>query len=653
MTKQIRQYGTWTSPVSPKSLAGVLKLYDVQWDTTTDHLVWLEGRGAQGVLVTQGGAQAPRDLTSDLNVRAWVGYGGGDFTVSNGDIYFAGPEGRLYRQNLESGSARPVTPAFGESASPSVSADGKWLVYVYSYERTDGLALVDTDGNLWPRKLAFGTDFVMQPTWRPEGKMIAFIAWDHPLMPWDGTELRLLTLEYGNDGVPHPVSTETVAGNETTAIFQPEFSPDGRYLAYVSDQTGWGQLYAYELQEQKHIALTTDPAEHGEPAWVQGVRTYGWLPDSKSIVYTRNDQGFYSLWRCDVQAQKSTRLTELDHYTYMRQIATSPRHSAVALMASSSKISTRVISYEVEAMRVPPVLSAEQGAAPSIQVIVDGSTHETIHRRGGTESIPASQLSPAQAITWVGHDGEQVHGLYYAPTSDSFTGTGTPPLIVDVHGGPTGHDAAYYAGDTQFFTSRGFAVLIPNYRGSTGYGKAYMNKLRGNWGIYDVEDSATGAIHLAQQGLADPSKFVVMGGSAGGFTVLQSLVEKPGFYKAGVCLFGVSNQFGLAADTHKFEERYLDSMLGPLPEASALYRERSPLFHVQELVDPIIVFQGADDRVVPQNQSDSIVASLRSRNVPHEYHVYEGEGHGWRKAETIEHYYNAVLKFLTQYVIYA
>jgi dipeptidyl aminopeptidase/acylaminoacyl peptidase len=635
------------------SLSGALRLNDVQWDNTSDYLVWHEGRGAQGVLVVQCSPQAPRDLTTgEMNVRARVGYGGGDFTVSHGQVYFAGPNGRLFRQSLDSGTSSPITPTFGEAAAPRVSPDGKWLVYVHSDEHTDGLALVDSGGSYWPRKLAFGTDFVMQPAWHPDGKRIAYIAWNHPLMPWDGTELRLITLESDSEGVPHPVSNETIAGSETVAVFQPEFSPDGRNLAYVSDEASWGQLWVYDLAEQTHIALTSEEAEHGTPAWIQGLRTYGWMRDSKSIVYLRNECGFYSLWRYHLDTGVASRQHELDHYTHIEQVATSLRHNTVAVIASASKIPARVISYELEDTKIPPVLSAHSGDTPSIQVIIEAPAAEMVHRRSGTESVPAEHLSAAEAITWHGHDGEPVHGLYYPPTSSRFEGTGKPPLIVYVHGGPTSQTPATSNATVQFFATRGFAVLVVNYRGSTGYGKTYMNKLRGNWGIYDVEDSASGASHLAQQGLADPRKFVILGGSAGGFTVLQSLVEKPGFYKAGVCLYGVSNQFGLVADTHKFEERYSDSLLGPLPEAAEVYRARSPQFHADKIVDPLIVFQGADDKVVPKNQSDSIVASLKARGIPHEYHVYEGEGHGWRKPETIEHYYNAVMKFLTQYVVY-
>jgi dipeptidyl aminopeptidase/acylaminoacyl peptidase len=650
MSKKIQPYGTWPGVISPRAMAGMLTFNDVQWDNGSDTLVWLEGRGDKGVLVAQCGTQAARDLTADLSVRAKVGYGGGNFTVAHGNVYFAGPGGRLYKQSLKEGSACPITPAFGELASPAMSSDGKWVVFVHTYEHSDGLDMVDSSGANWPRKLAYGTDFVMQPTWHPEGEYIAYIAWNHPQMPWDGTELRLITLEYDRAGAPSATLNETIAGNTETAVFQPEFSPDGRFLAYISDKTGWNQLYCYDITHKTHTQLTSDEAEHGAPAWIQGIRVYGWRGDSQSIIYTRSQQGFASLWEVKIGSGKSTRLTAFDGYTDFDQIATAG--DAVAVIASSGKISPRVISRSLESP-IPPSLSLPGTEPPSIQVIVNDEAGETIHRRSGSESIPAAQLAEAKAISWKSHDGGMAHGLYYATSSDEYQGIGAPPLIVQVHGGPTSQVTAGYHGVVQFFASRGYALLMVNYRGSTGYGREYMNKLRGSWGIYDVEDSASGASYLAAEGLADASRFVILGGSAGGFTVLQSLVEKPGFYKAGVCLFGVSNQFGLAMETHKFEERYTDSLLGPLPEAAELYRARSPLFHAQKIVDPIIVFQGEDDVVVPRNQSDTIVASLKARNIPHEYHVYAGEGHGWRKPETIEHYYEAVVKFLKQYVIFS
>ena len=243
--------------------------------------------------------------------------------------------------------------------------------------------------------------------------------------------------------------------------------------------------------------------------------------------------------------------------------------------------------------------------------------------------------------------------MFYEPVLREDMPAGKPPLIVNVHGGPTSQRTADYYSEVQFFTTRGYAVLQVNHRGSTGYGKVYMDMHRGNWGVYDVIDSISGVNHLAEAGQIDRSKTVIMGGSAGGFTVLQSLVEHPGFYRAGICSYGVSNQFGLLMDTHKFEERYTYWLLGELPEAADLYRQRSPLFHADEIVDPLIVFQGTDDVVVPQDQSDLIVASLKRRAIPHEYHLYQGEGHGWRRPDTIAAYYSAIERFLLQHVIYA
>jgi dipeptidyl aminopeptidase/acylaminoacyl peptidase len=626
MTKQIKQFGTWPSPISPRMMASSLRLNDVQWDSDGETLIWSEGRGGQGVLVAQRGPDAPRDLTTELSVGGRVGYGGGDFTVAFGQVYFAA-NGRLYKQALSGGGARPITPAFGAAASPAVSADGRWVAFVHHHEGVDGIAVVDTDGANWPVKLAYGADFVMQPAWHPDGKHLAYVAWNHPQMPWDGTELRLVTLENDGDSL-RAVQDEVIAGDDTTAIFQPVFSPNGRYLSYVSDATDWGQVYIYDLESGNHTQITTVDAEHAQPGWIQGRRTLGWAADSESLYFLRNEQGFFSLWRYHVATATESRVEGLAKYTHLEQIAVSPVGEQLAFVGSASGIPTRIISVTLgEGVRV--------------------------HRRSSSESIPADQAAEAQAITWPGHDGEDVHGLYYAPTHPQYEGIGAPPLIVHVHGGPTSQVQAGYNPAAQFFATRGFAYLEVNHRGSTGYGKAYMNKLRNSWGIYDVEDSATGAQYLADQGLADATRFVIGGGSAGGYTVLQSFVRKPGLYRAGICLYGVSNLFLLAMETHKFEERYTDSLVGPLPDAAAQYREFSPMLHADKIVDPLIVFQGGKDVVVPKNQSDGIVASLKARGIPHEYHVYPEEGHGFRMPENIEDYYERTLQFLKQQVLFS
>ena len=622
-----KAYGTWSSPISGESIASGVSLRDVQWDAAGDSLVWWENREKTGVLQAQTGSQAPRDLTdSALNVAGRVGYGGGAFTVGAGVVVFAA-NGRLYSQALHSGVARAITPQFGDHAAPALSADGRWVVYAHSYEHVDGLAIVDAEGAHFPRKLAYGTDFVMQPVWHPAGGHIAYVAWNHPQMPWNGSELRLIQLAFDATGMPCADDIITLAGDTETAIFQPAFSPDGKHLAYISDATGWGQIWLYDLEGQQHRQLTQAAAEHGTPAWAQGMRTMGWSSDGRAIYCLRNEKAFNSLLRIEVETGDCEIVAGLDDYSEMEQISVSPKGDAVAMIASSSFIPPRVISLD-------------RGSAQ-------------IHRRRGTENLGADQLSAAQAIAWTCEDGGTAHGLYYPPAPRDEMPPGAPPLIVNIHGGPTSQRLAGYYSEVQFFTTRGYAVLQVNHRGGTGYGKAYMDMHRGAWGVYDVTDSLDGVRHLAEAGLADASKAVIMGGSAGGFTVLQSLVEQPGFYKAGICSYGVSNQFGLLMDTHKFEERYTYWLLGELPQAAALYRERSPIFHADRIVDPLIVFQGTDDVVVPQDQSDSIVASLKRRGVPHEYHLFPGEGHGWRKAQTIEKYYSRIERFLLQHVIYA
>jgi dipeptidyl aminopeptidase/acylaminoacyl peptidase len=622
-----RQFGTWDSPISPISLARGINFAGLECDQDGT-LVWLEARSDRGVLVVQlADGQAARDLNSEFSVRAKVGYGGGDFCVAKGKVYFVDTEsGRIYAQPVNPGLARPITPAFGRAAAPTLSPDGRWLVFVHTAENQDQLAVVDAQGSAYPQKLVAGDDFYMQPAWHPDGQRLAWIAWNHPNMPWDGTYLRVGRLRYESH-LPVIEETVTIAGSEDISVFQPQFSPDGRYLAYVADPDGWWQIFLYDLESGKQRQITFEQAEHGLPAWIQGLRSYSFSLEGDKIFFLRNQQGFISLWFYDLNNDTEQRIQLNPRYTSLEQICTTP--GGVGLIASGGVVPSRILT-----------LSFEQSG-------------ERIWRRATTEEIPQGYYSDPQPLTWPGMDGEIVHGLYYAPCNDDFFGIGLPPLVVRVHGGPTSQSRSNFNPQAQFFTSRGYAVLDVNYRGSTGYGRPYRNKLRGSWGIYDVQDAVSGGRFLSEQGRVDGERLVIMGGSAGGFTVLKALEDFPGAFKAGICLFGVSNQFTLAAETHKFEARYSDTLLGPLPEAASIYRERSPIFFIDQIKDPIAIFQGEEDIVVPRNQSDEVAASLQRRGVPHVYHVYPGEGHGFRKAETIEHFYQAVERFLRQYVIYS
>ncbi|HHX43779.1 MAG TPA: prolyl oligopeptidase family serine peptidase [Chloroflexi bacterium] len=624
-------YGLWPSPITPGSLAEGRRLSDLWWDGTGETLVWLEGRSGKGVLVCAGaGGDAPRDLTSELSVRARVGYGGGDMTVAGEWVYFVS-EGRLYRQHLLHGAPRAITPPSGDAAAPTVSPDGRHVVYVYSLEGADGLAVVDAEGELWPQRLAWGDDFYMQPTWHPDGRRLAWVSWNHPCMPWDATRLHLAALDVGGTGVPFIVDDRVVAGDEgsggAAAIFQPAFSPDGRYLAYISDLSGWDNLYLMDLASGEHRLLVGGEVDLGKPAWAQGMRAFAWAPDGATIYYERNVRGVVQLWAVDVASGATHVVDALAAYTDVSQVAVSAT-GRVAVIASSPRIPTRIVCYHP--------------ATGTVRVCA----------RSETETVPPEILSEPEAITWRADDGELVHGLYYAPDTSRFHAEGAPPLIVMVHGGPTGQTRAGYASRNAFFTTRGYAVLEVNYRGSSGYGRRYRNLLHEQWGVYDVEDAVGGARHLVAQGRADPQRLVIMGGSAGGFTVLQALIHHPGFFRAGICLYGVTNLFALAAETHKFEQHYLDTMIGPLPETSERYWQRSPVFHADRIRDAMAIFQGEEDRVVPVSQAEAIVEALRRNGVPHVYHLYPGEGHGWRRSETIKAFYEAVLAFLRQYVLF-
>ncbi|MBA2664591.1 MAG: S9 family peptidase [Bradymonadaceae bacterium] len=622
-----KTFGMWSSPLTPGSLAGELRLGDVAWAGDGESLVWLEGRDGRGVLVVKRPGDAPRDLNTELSVRGGVGYGGGEFTVAGEAAYFAASDGRLYRVELDRGSPRALTPGFGKLASPAVSPDGRWVVYVHCDGKNDVLGAVDTRGERWPTRLMAGADFYMQPAWHPASERLAWVAWDHPQMPWNGARLETARVHFDQGGISlGPV--ECLAGGSDVAVLQPSFSPDGRYLAYASDASGWWHIYVRDLESATVRQLTDGEVEYGAPAWVQGVRVFAWTPDSREIVAVRNAQGVSTLMRCPLDGAPEA-IGALGAYQSIGQPAVSSKRR-VALIGSSSQTPSRVVSWAV-------------------------GEKACVERHSSAERLGQDELAPMLPVRWKVNSGGgevEVFGNYYAPTSTRFQSPGKPPAIVVIHGGPTSQRRANFEANSQFFATRGFAVLDVNYRGSTGYGRAYMNALLGQWGVADVEDAVGAAKFLADEGLADPSKIVILGGSAGGYTVLQALVTHPGTFAAGVCLYGISNLFALQLGTHKFEAHYNDSLLGELPGAADIFRQRSPLFFADQITDPVAVYHGAKDEVVPLDQAEAIVASLRARGVAHLYHVYEDEGHGWRRAQNIEHYYGSVLGFLTEKVVF-
>jgi dipeptidyl aminopeptidase/acylaminoacyl peptidase len=619
MTKQALPHGLWPSPITPAMLAGSIRLNDVQWSPDGNFLVWSQSQDGKTSLLAWKPDESAWDLTGDFNPSGSVGYGGGDFYAGNNQVLFADRNGRLYSKPYGAGLPRVITPGFGGAAAPVLSPDEKFIVFVHTYEGKDLLAVVDTEGSEWPKILRQGADFYMQPAISPDGSRLAWIEWDHPEMPWDGTRLMLGRLS--TDGMSLD-QVEQLDGDRERAVFQPCFSPDGTKLVWLVNNAEFDDLVVLDLAEGRTAKILKDQ-NLLPPAWVQGRRALNWHPDGKSIYYLENQLGSVSLKQVFLESKQSE-LVDTGAYTLLEQ-PTLSRNGEIACIAQSSSLPARII------------------------VLKDGQP-KTI-ARSQADFLELSDLSTPREFSWTSSDGAEVHGLYYAPANKNFSSDGPPPTIVYVHGGPTSQVFDAFNLEAAFFTSRGYAFFAVNYRGSTGYGRTYRNALRENWGKIDLQDTIEGSQALVRAGLADPNKLVIKGGSAGGFTLLNALVHYPGFFKAGLCSYGVSNLFDL--DTHKFELHYNTSLVGELPEAAAKYHAWSPVYHADKIRDAVAIFQGSDDKVVPPEHSESIVRLLRANHVPHEYKLYEGEGHGFRKKANLIDYYETVDRFLKQHVVFS
>ena len=642
-------YGWWRSELSPRMMAEEIRLSEVAWSPAGDRLIWLEGRSGRNALVAATDDGAPCDLTVDGSARGGVGYGGGAMAPMADGVVFC-REGRLQRLRYDHGQPRSLTPSYGAVSSPTPSPDDRWIVYVHSDGSEDLLAVVDTAGRRWPQKLASGADFYTTPAWHPDGRYLAWVEWDHPNMPWDGTRLVLATM--GAADHPHPglcspppgdadvaleegpgegcfpslIETTLIAGDDDTAATEPSFSPDGRWLAYICDADGWDDLYLRDLSTGETRRLTPGGADYGQPAWAQGIRSYAWAADSSALYAVQRGEARDALCRVPIDGGQPEPVHALAGYASIQQPTVSAG-GRLACIASNHDTPPRLVVWDPR----------------------NGSVR--VHARATAERLDPAALIAPQSLAWCGEDGEEVYGLLYQPVGGP--PDQRPPLMVSVHGGPTGRARRGWDPAAQFLATRGWAALALDYRGSAGYGRSYRNRLRGNWGLLDVADAVSGAQHCTQAGLVDGDRMAIMGGSAGGYTVLETLAQHPGVFAAGVCMYGVTDLFALAEETHKFEARYTDRLVGPLPEAAAAYRERSPARHAERIRDPLAVFQGEEDKVVPPSQAEALVAALRERGVPHTYRTFAGEGHGWRQRETIVAFWEDVLAFLRSHLLYA
>lgn len=614
----IAAYGSWKSPItSDLIVAGTIGLGEIRLDR--GEVYWTEQRpteAGRNVVVRRTAAGQVSDVTpAPFNVRSRVHeYGGGAFLVHQGAVYFSNfADQRLYRK-LPGGEPVAITPEQPwRYADGVVDAPRNRMICVREDhtgagsgdengegEAVNAIASFRLDGKGDQQILASDKDFYASPCLSPDGSQLAWISWNHPNMPWDGTELWLGRLDANGT----MLDCQKIAGGLTESIFQPQWSPDG-VLYFVSDRTGWWNLYRWQGAIEP---LCPMDAEFGLPQWVFGMSTYGFESADQIIcTYTQNGASY---------------LASLNPHTKALELINTPYSEIGSIHAAPGKVVFKAGSATQSGELVQLHLATRQ-----LEVL----------RKSSELQIDPGYLSVPSAIAFPTENGLEAYGFYYPPTNQDFAALENerPPLLVKSHGGPTSATSTMLSLRIQYWTSRGFAVLDVNYGGSTGYGRAYRERLNGQWGIVDVDDCVNGAKYLAAQGKVDGDRLVIDGGSAGGYTTLCALTFRDVF-KAGASYYGVSDLEALATDTHKFESRYLDSLIGAYPEQKNLYIERSPIHSVQLLNCPVIFFQGDEDKIVPPNQAEMMVEALKAKGLPVAYVLYKGEQHGFRKAENIK-----------------
>ena len=647
-------YGSWPSPIDPKSVASQsTRLSELSF--SGGNLYWLERRpheGGRTVVVERSPAGALQDVVPpNYNARSRVHeYGGGAYRVNVHDqrrTLFLVDDGmrgvfarqlspdqeelprRLDRENLEPGEpsraygdlepdpTRHRVLAVCEATARGEAAQGT--------EPQASLVALEMGLPVAPITLQTGADFYSSPRVSPDGTKLCFLTWSHPDMPWDASQL--FVARFNSQG---RLETPTrVAGGPGHSIAHPFWAPDGS-LIYASDQTGFWNLYRHQQGSASDTALWEKPAEFALPHWVFRMSTAA-ASKRGFLAAAFCEQG---LWRLGVIDLKTGQTRELDlPYTAIDSV--DAQGDQIACLVACPEAGTRIALIELEEDR-------------SMRKLTEIDPLGNVPKHGQT----VAHLSRGEAIEFATTDGQKAHAFYYPPAHDEVAGpSGTeaerPPLIVKSHGGPTAASTLEYQIAIQFWTSRGFGVADVNYRGSTGYGRVYRDQLGGHWGIRDVEDCLAAARHLVDRGLADEERLAIRGGSAGGYTTLCALTFHD-LFSAGASLYGVGDLETLARDTHKFESRYLDGLIGPYPQRKDLYRERSPIHHIDQLLCPMILFQGLEDRVVPPNQAEAMVEALDKKGLPVAYVTFPEEQHGFRKAENIARTLEAELYFYSQ-----
>jgi dipeptidyl aminopeptidase/acylaminoacyl peptidase len=624
----VAPYGSWKSPItSDLIVTATVGLGQIALDGGDTY--WIELRPSEGgrncIVACTPDGQVVDVTPQGFNARTRVHeYGGGDFAVSDGFVTFSNFKDQcVYRQTLIH-SPEPIT--FDEKFRYSdfaVDERRTRAIAVCEDHSVEGREAVNrivsvsqhSDENKGGgRVLVEGSDFYSSPRLSPDGSRLAWLSWNHPNMPWDGCELWVADVR-GYDTLGE---ARRVAGGEEESIFQPEWSPDGT-LYFVSDRSNWWNIY--RLNDDGSVeAMCEMEAEFGVPQWLFAMSTYSFSTDEQ-IVCAYNERGKWSLATLDTRTKKLERI-ELP-YTEIAYVRADARRAV--FRAGSPTRRMEIVELDLE-------------------------TRQTkVLRRASEVVVDEGYVSSPRAIEFLTEAGRTAHAFFYAPRNKDFAAPEgeRPPLVVKCHGGPTAATTTTLRLETQYWTSRGIAVLDVNYGGSTGYGREYRQRLNGEWGVVDVDDCVNGAKYLIERGEVDGARCVITGGSAGGYTTLNALTFRDTF-RAGASHFGVSDLTVFVGDTHKFESRYLDRLIGPYPERADLYYERSSINFTDRLSCPVIFFQGLEDKIVPPNQAELMVEALRRKKLPVAYVAFEGEQHGFRKAENIKRALDGELYFYSR-----
>jgi len=599
--------------ITPSMVARSRIMAEPRFSPDGTRLAWVDAFAGRADLVIGlvDGSTPPLVLTADAPVTPVGAYGGGAYTwAGDATLVYAAADGRLLAVDACGGPPRLLSDE-GRAAAPACPPDGSVVAFVLERDDACDIAVVRADGSAVPACISTGADYSWDPAWSPDGSLVAWHEWDLTGMSWDASRIVVAAC----DGT----SRRIVAGGDTIAVGQPRFSPDGTRLAYVSDEDGWWNVRTCAPDGSAARAVLAEAHEHAEPAWGPGQRSFAWSPDGSRLAINRNEDGF-------------GRLVVVGRDGGSERAVSKGWHHGVDW-------GTRGVACVRSGARTPP----------AITIVGAGESGRRVVARGAVAGFEAAGLVEPHAVQWTASDGETVHGLLYPPAG-SAAGT-KPPLLVDVHGGPTGQATASWTPLRQYFVTRGWAVLAPDYRGSTGHGRAYTQALSGSWGVLDVDDTAAGIRAAGERGWCDPARVAVVGGSAGGLTVLLVCAQHGRLVRAAVSMYGVTDLLELAQTTHRFESRYLDRLVGELPVAEDRYRARSPITHAAAIRVPLLVLHGDADKVVPPAQAARLVEAVRAEEDLVEHHVYAREGHGWGWPETVIDVYERVDAFLRRHVL--